>query len=411
MTGKKCDVRTAAELAVAVADPGGGIVQVLADIEDAGPVLLRPGQRLVGEGTRIGFRPGCDGVRLVRDNEVSGLRLRAAPDRRAVYNATTEADLGVLALTDLRVVGQVQIVAEGVTTTGEVSIRGLDVEAADTLERTPVDGYGVVSVRQGALTVWNRQQWDDSVLTASMEGVRVGRESAPVRGAGIVVSGAGDPSGRMLPQPRPAGRIRLSTLDAAGVFVDGGIEVGAADLIGGGVLVLFGVEAELVRLRAAVTTYGVNDMVVDNWGDVERWDCAALASHGPSAVGVVNFGVIGELTVAEPITTFGTGARGLNVYLGHIGTADLRRVDTHGDAAVGIQVSQPVRRLVVREGVRTRGGSGPSLVRGEIVELSATALSVLEGGDIDELRLGGGLEAAKASALQVAGRIGTMVVA
>ncbi|GLH95293.1 hypothetical protein Pa4123_05650 [Phytohabitans aurantiacus] len=398
-------------MAAAVADPDSEVVRVLADIEDAGPVLLRPGQRLVGEGTQIVFRPGCDGVRLVRDNEVRGLRLRAAPERRAVYNATTEADLGVLALTDLRVVGQVQIVAEGATTTGQVSIRELDLEAADTLERTLIDGYGVVSVRQGALTVWNRQPSDGSVLTARIEGVRVGRESAPVRGAGIVVSGAGDPSGRMVPQPVPAGRVRLSMLDADEVFADGGVEVGTADLIAGGVLVLFGVEAELVRLRAAVITYGVNDMVVDNWGDVERWQCAALTSHGASAVGVVNFGVIGELTVAEPITTYGTGARGLNVYLGHIGTADLHSVDTHGDAAVGIQISQPVRRLVVREGVRTRGGSGPSLVRGEIVELSATALSVLEGGDIDELRLGGGLDAAKASALQVRGRIGNMMVA
>jgi hypothetical protein len=410
VTDTETHVKSADELAAARCGPGNQVIRVVEDIEGAATVVLRPGQRLVGDGTSIGFAAGQEGVRLVRDNEVRGLRIGVEPGLRALHNATTEADLGVLALRDLRVVGQVQILAQDATVAGRITVSAVDIEAADCLQRTEVSAYGLVGVRQGAFTLWNRQPLDSSVLDVSIDGLSMGRAGAPVRGAGVVISGAGDPTGRMDPQRPPVGRVRLSFLDVGEIHTDGHIEPGTADRIAGGVMVLYGVEAGSVRHHGTVTTYGTNDMVIDNWGDVHRWHCEALTSHGPSGVGVVNFGVIEELTVAGAITTYGTGARGLNVYLGHIGVADLRRIDTHGDAAIGVQVSRPVGRLVVRDGIHTRGGEGPSLVLGEIVQLSATALSVLEGGDIGELRLGGGLHSAQTGALQVSGRVGALTM-
>jgi len=55
-------------------------------------------------------------------------------------------------------------------------------------------------------------------------------------------------------------------------------------------------------------TYGVNDMVLDNWGVVDRWIAEAkITSHGPSGIGFVNFRIVHELKVNAPIETFGPG--------------------------------------------------------------------------------------------------------
>jgi hypothetical protein len=48
--------------------------------------------------------------------------------------------------------------------------------------------------------------------------------------------------------------------------------------------------------------------------------------------------------VNAPIETFGRGARSFNVYTGTVNLAEFDRVITHGDGAVGIQISQPIGR-------------------------------------------------------------------
>ena len=73
----------------------------------------------------------------------------------------------------------------------------------------------------------------------------------------------------------------------------------------------------------------------------------------------MNFGIVHELKVNAPIETFGQGARGFNVYTGTVNLAEFDRVTTHADGAVGIQISQPIGRLVVRRGIETFGGTGP----------------------------------------------------
>jgi hypothetical protein len=49
------------------------------------------------------------------------------------------------------------------------------------------------------------------------------------------------------------------------------IAPGTPDVITGGVFVVYGAVVDLVRNRGPVVTYGVNDMVLDNWGVVDHW--------------------------------------------------------------------------------------------------------------------------------------------
>ena len=72
--------------------------------------------------------------------------------------------------------------------------------------------------------------------------------------------------------------------------------------------------------------------------------------------------------------------------------AEFDRVTTHADGAVGIQISQPIGRLVVRRGIETFGGTGPSLVEGVVIPLSAIALSIKPGGSAREIEIAGGIK-------------------
>ena len=127
-------------------------------------------------------------------------------------------------------------------------------------------------------------------------------------------------------------------------------------------------------------------MVLDNWGVVDRWISEGkITSHGPSGIGFVNFGAINLLQVKATIETFGQGARGFNVYSGTVRTAEFERVVTHGDGAVGIQVSQPVGEIIVKRGIETHGGIGESLVKGVVTKLPATALSIKPGASVAQI--------------------------
>jgi hypothetical protein len=107
-------------------------------------------------------------------------------------------------------------------------------------------------------------------------------------------------------------------------------------------------------------TYGVNDMVLDNWGVVDRWTAdAKITSYGPSGVGFVNFGIVHELKVNAPIETFGQGDRGFNVYSGTVNLAEFDRVTI-------TLTAQLVSRLANRSaglscGVASRHSAAPAL--------------------------------------------------
>ena len=140
-------------------------------------------------------------------------------------------------------------------------------------------------------------------------------------------------------------------------------------------------------------TYGANDMALDNWGAVDRWIAKEkVTTFGPSSIGFVNFGYIRDLRLEAPVETFGEGARGFNVYNGTVERAEFDRIVTHADGAVGVQISQPIGTMIVRRGIETFGGEGPSLVKGVVQNLSATALSIKTGGSAQLIEIAGGLK-------------------
>src|SRR4029453_1419402 len=142
---------------------------------------------------------------------------------------------------------------------------------------------------------------------AELRGLSAGRVEEPVRGSGVFVAGA-TPDGS-------GGRLDVSVLETGPVFTDGGIAEGTHGRISGGVLVIYGAPVREVINTGPVTTYGVNDMVLDNWGVVDTWTAhAPLTSYGRSGVGFVNFGTIATLRIQAPVETHGVGARGFNVY-------------------------------------------------------------------------------------------------
>ena len=360
-------------------------IVVSGDLAEVPTVRLLPGQSLRGEDERssVRFADGTDGLQLSSDNRIHNIRLHASPDKRAIFNDTTVDSLGRIELRGVTTTGRVQILARDKVRGGHVDVKGLDIIAADARgEKERPHGYGVY-VLHGAFTLWNMQSDDSVVVSADLVGLSAGRDGAPVRGGGIFVSGAGD----------RGGRLNVRRLETDAIYSDGGIAPGTPDQISGGVFTVYGAHVDVVRNRGPVVTYGVNDMVLDNWGVVDRWTAEQkITSHGPSGIGFVNFGIVHELRVTAPIETFGQGARGFNVYTGTVNLAEFDRVITHADGAVGIQISQPIGRLVVHRGIETFGGTGPSLVKGVVINLSAIALSIKPGGSAREIEVSGGIK-------------------
>ena len=175
-----------------------------------------------------------------------------------------------------------------------------------------------------------------------------------------------------------------------------------------------GAHVDEVRTHEAVVTYGQNDMVLDNWGDVDRWIAEGnVRSYGPSGIGFVNFGTTRTFRALQPIETFGLGARGFNAYDGLIELAEFERIETHADAGVGVQISRPVTRLIVHGGIATHGGVGASLVKGVIKQLPAYGLSVQPGGVVGEVVIDkGGIstDGDDVITVQVQGEIGALRV-
>lgn len=398
-------VATSDELVAATRDPAVRRIVVHGKLENVPSVRLAAGQILCGEDERcsIAFAEGGDGVQLSTDNEISTLQLVASPDKRAIFNDTAVASLGRMRLAGITATGQVQILARDAIKSGHVDVDGLDIVAADARARTErPHGFGV-HVLQGAFTLWNMQPDERVVVSANLVGLSAGREGAPVRGSGIFVSGAGFTGGRLV----------APLLDTGAAYSDGGIAEGTPDQITGGVFTVFNAHIDEVRNRGPVVTYGVNDMVLDNWGYVDLWTAEQkLTSYGPSGIGFVNFNIINTLKVLAPIETFGRGARGFNVYAGTVTLAEFERVTTHADGAVGIQISQPIGRLVVHRGVETFGGTGDSLVKGVVMKLAAIALSVKPGGSAQAIEIDGGIttHGEGVAPLELHGAIGTLRV-
>ncbi|WP_331254481.1 hypothetical protein [Streptomyces halstedii] len=371
---------TAADLLEAV---GAGVPAIEVDgvVRGMPMVTLAPGVRLRGGVLEFGAR----GVRLTRDNVLEDVAVHCPEHEAAILNDTSVADFGALALRGVRVRGQVLLLARDAVHSGHVAVNGLVVEAADVRGRVErPHGFGVDAL-QGAFTLWNQQSDPAVEITAELLGLSAGSADRPVRGSGVFVGGHCDWDGTA-----DGGTLRVSTLRTGEIHTDGGIPAETPDLISAGVFVISGAVVDQVLTAGPVTTYGQNDMVLDNWGQVQAWTAnAPVTSHGPSGIGFVNFGALGSLDVQAPITTHGTGARGFNVYDGSLERASFDSIGTTGDGSMGIQVSKELPQLEVRGDLTTSGGLGLSLVRGVQVELAAVALSVKPGGRIGTATVGG----------------------
>ncbi len=374
-------------------------IVVTGEVSGMPMVTLGEGQRLSG-GT---LRFGASGVRLTRDNLLEDITILCPEHERAVLNDTSVPDFGTLSLREVRTEGQALLCARDATRAGRVLVEGLVVAAADLRGRElRPHGFGV-DVLQGAFTLWNLQ--DSGELTAELTRISAGSKDRPVRGSGVFVGGQGDWRGKSR-----GGQVRVSRLTTGEIHADGGIPPLTPDLISGGVFVIYSGIVEEVENLGPVTTYGTNDMVLDNWGSVRSWIARSpITSYGPSGIGFVQFAELGSLHVAAPIETFGTGARGFNVYDGSLDEARFESITTHADAGVGIQISRKIRKLTIDADVRTAGGAGDTLVKGKVTRLPAYAISIQPTGEIDELEVGGSLVTSgdDVTTLQIQGEVKT----
>lgn len=351
-------------------------------------VILPRGVTLRGEAQTNGELPivlfiNTDGFGVVGNNAISDLVISAPGKQKAIYAALVSEDAGSLRFSNLTVTGQLSVIMRKGTDKVDVRLENVDIVSADTrhyLEQP--QKYGV-NVLQGALTLYTFSDNKDSLMTVTAIGVTVGRKHAPVSGSGIFIAGFGD----------AGGRTAITKLQTGAIYSTGRLAEGIADYIAGGVFIVNGAHAQEVVHDGEVVTYGVNDMVLDAWGEVDTWTVnAPVTSYGPSGIGFVNFGVVKTFDASRSdFTTYGQGARGYNQYDGTVDTINFKSVTTYGNGSVAIQISKPIGTLTVSENVATHGGIGTSLVKGVNVELPAYALSVKAGGEIARLSVGGTL--------------------
>lgn len=299
-------VSTVAALLRASQDTAIRKIELQGELLDVPSFTLAPSQALVGAGPErsvLRFLDGADGLCLTANNTVEDLALLASPSKRAIWNDDTQPALGTIVLRNLSAAGQVQLLATNQVRSGHVDVRGLHILAADTTAATQRPHVYGVDVLQGAFTLWNMQSDPSVVLTSTLTGLSAGRVNAPVLGGGILVSRAAN----------NGGRVQVERLETGAVYSNGKIPAGTTGVISGGVFLAYGASADLVRNLGPVTTYGPNDMALDNWGSADRWIAIEkITTLGPSGIGFVNFGQLGLLRMEAPIETFGEGARGFN---------------------------------------------------------------------------------------------------
>ncbi|EGS28281.1 hypothetical protein [Streptococcus agalactiae] len=330
------------------------------------------------KGTMLSF-PSSDGIALTKHNKLSDLVIQSTPVQRAIYISSSEEDLSTMTLEKLTVTGQVQLLTRTPNKTMELVIDDLDIPFSDSRNRSekPLK-YGVV-VDQGALTIFNYNQDSTSAISAVIKNVSIGRKNAPVLGSGIFIAGFNE----------TGGSVEVKQLVTKDIYSNGMIPFGQPNMITGGIFILTGAHAQSIHSQGTVTTYGVNDMVLDVWGEVDNWITEKpIESFGTSGIGFVNFGTVHRFQANDVVVTHGSGARGFNQYDGTIDFASFKSITTYGDGSIGMQFSKPVGEIIIEDSITTSGDVGDSLVKGEIQSLKAIALSLQPGGEIENLSVG-----------------------
>jgi hypothetical protein len=142
------------------------------------------------------------------------------------------------------------------------------------------------------------------------------------------------------------------------MVIDGGITPGTPDLICGGVFVQAGAKVASVLNRGAASVSSTSE-------SYETSTCKR------------------PLKPMDPVPEASTST---TVYLIEPPSIPLPRTRT---ALLGSKVARALPELTIRRDVSTAGGSGTSLVRGELVQLQAIAVGVKREGRIGRLEVGG----------------------
>ncbi|MFL6108081.1 MAG: hypothetical protein ACJ72L_14055 [Marmoricola sp.] len=414
--GTTLNVTTASALSDAAGNPCVKNIVVKGSIVDASTIELGPGQTLSGStaSSSVAFLPGVDGVEISRDNSIRNLRLTADKTQRAVFNDTQLTTMGAVGIAAVHTIGQVQLLAKDNLKAGNVTVNGLDVEAADTSPR-----YGLVGVffgspleaMQGAFTLWNSQSDPSAVLTADLHGISVGRPGAPVTGSGVFLAGGfplqvdssnvasfGDILHQQSINPTH-GSVKVNSLTTGSVYTQGSSVFVRNGAVAGSIAVFDGPSAPIATsldVQGSVSTAGLTNGAINVYSDLKALNVSGdITSTGPNGFGVVTWPHIGSINVAGKLETFGLGARGFNAYAGQVNSASFGQIVTHGDGAVAVDVFRPLGKLVVKNGIQTTGGSGLSLVLGQLKQLQASAIGAAElVGSIGQIVSGGPISTA-----------------
>ncbi|MBY5033807.1 hypothetical protein K6V78_01755 [Streptococcus gallolyticus] len=167
--------------------------------------------------------------------------------------------------------------------------------------------YGV-NVLQGAYTLYNFNPEANSKITAAISELNVGQDSQLIVGSGVFVSGFNDAGGQVVIDKMVLGSVHSTGL----------LPQGVADFITGGVFVVYGAHVHELHQLDKTVTYGVNDMVLDAWGTVDKWVVEdEVISYGQSLVEGVNVdlpayafsikdgGSLHQLHVKDSIVSYG----------------------------------------------------------------------------------------------------------
>lgn len=239
-------------------------------------------------------------------NQIKDLVIQVPNQNKAVYNVGHNEDLGYFEFSNLTIGGQFSFIMRQGSQAANLNLDRIHILSADTrgyLEQP--QKYGV-NVSQGALTVYNFSPNPDSLIKLKAKEISIGQMNNPVTGSGIFVGGFGD----------HGGRVEIDELQTRNVYSTGRIPFGVADFITAAIFVVNGAHAKKIRHTGETITYGVNDMVLDAWGEVDHWLIEGpVISYGPSRIGFVNFGTVKYFESHAPIETYGLGARGYNQYV------------------------------------------------------------------------------------------------
>lgn len=355
----------------------------------AQPIFLPDGIEIKGVRQENGVLPTVffshsDGFILKGGATITDLAISALQDKKAISLLPQQSreNFGTVSLNHLEVDGQISLIFRAPTLSAHVETHNVLVRKSDT--RTYLEQpqkYGV-NVLQGAYTLYNFNPDAMSLITASISDLTIGQEGQPVIGSGVFISGFND----------AGGKVNIKKMTLGSVFSTGLLPQGVADFITAGVFIVYGAHVHNLHQLGKTVTYGVNDMVLDAWGTVDKWIVEGeVVSYGQSGVGFVNFGTVNYFETKQAISTFGVGARAYNQYDGTLKEGHFVDINTYNDGAVGIQISKEVGELHFNGNITTHGGIGQSLVKGVNVDLPAYAFSIKDGGYLHKLHVHGSI--------------------